>query len=128
VIWVLLGLLLFGGAAASLSQPQGRVVVMQENIDSIVLDADRRASARAITDRMGEEGESTRSVVHAFASRLRELDAAAEFRDEDYRAALDRMLDQVDASESRLVDLRMQLRAGMTSAEWTALMSKVRGG
>jgi hypothetical protein len=59
---------------------------------------------------------------------LRELDAAAEFRDEDYRAALDRMLDQVDASESRLVDLRMQLRAGMTSAEWTALMSKVRGG
>jgi hypothetical protein len=127
VIWLLLGLLLFGGsAAADLSQPHGRALVVRDAIGSIVDDVTRREAAQAIAERLVAASDPTRTAMQEFARRLSELDADPVLREDDYLVAMDTLLDAIDAAERRMLELRIDLRGELTAAQWTALMAKVQ--
>jgi hypothetical protein len=126
VIWLLLGLLLFGGSSRDLGRPGARAAVFQEEVESTVDDPRRRAAAQDVADRMAEVGKSVDPVAAALERRVHELDADPRFREADYRVALESALDQIDAAEQRLLELRNELRTTMTPEEWKELLAKVQ--
>ena len=126
MIWLLLGILLFGGASGAFSRPQGRIAVFQKEVHKVVGDEDRRAVAQEVTDRMANVGAFVESAAADLEKRVRDLDADPVFREDEYRVALESALDQIDDSERRMLDLRMKLRDTMTAEEWTKLLAKVQ--
>ena len=127
MIWVLLGLLLFGsGALADLTRPQGRALAMRQNVGSLIADPERRAAAEAIADRTVAESDVAKAAAALLQDRLKILDAADELDEAGYFAAIDDVADAIDASERRLVEMRMELRAQMTAEEWVELAKYLR--
>jgi hypothetical protein len=127
MIWLLLGALLFGGGALlDLTRPQARVQTILREVDGVVADPGRRESARGTAERMAAEAETTREAIESFVIRIRELDAVENPDETAYMAAVDAVSDAIDASERRLLEGRMQLRAAVTAAEWSELMELVR--
>jgi len=127
MIWLLLGTLLFvGGAGRDLTRPHLRVQVILEELDGVVADPVRRQAAQAIAERMAAEVEIAREATESFARRIRELDAADSFDEAAYLAAVDAVCDAIDASELRLLEGRMELRAAVTAEEWGELTESVR--
>jgi hypothetical protein len=127
MIWLLLGVLLFGGGALlDLTRPLARVQTILEEVGGVVADPVRREAARGTAERMAAEAETTREAIDGFARSIRELDAAETSDEVGYLAAVDAVSDAIDASERRLLEERMQLRAVVTAAEWSDLMELVR--
>ncbi|MHC4669260.1 MAG: hypothetical protein ACYTFD_12715 [Planctomycetota bacterium] len=114
-----LGILFFGGGG------DGFIGQTTKLISRFVEDKQRAEQAEAVLAEMRDEITAFRQRVSEVRQEMVEVDGDYDASPADYRRVF-RKLDRVwRATESRLIDLRFDLKRSITREEWTALFGEV---
>jgi len=127
LIIIMIGVLLLGGAAASVLVNGKSADELRKEIGHLVPDKERRNRLDGVIDRLKKETDAFTSEHHRLGQEALALMERHDARPEEFDPLMARADDLNARTRKALVDLRFELRQGLSPEEWRSLFSTASG-